>query len=124
VSTVGSWRGNALNELRRRGQRTTEQVDIVAMSRNRVTLVGEVTWRTTKTDATLLTELDTYKVPAMQQAGLRFAPNHTTLIISKGGYTPSLTRAARESAGRVVLLDVADILSGGTDTVNPTETAE
>lgn len=40
VSTVGSWWGNALNELRRRGQRTTEQVDIVAMSRNRVTLVG------------------------------------------------------------------------------------
>lgn len=60
----------------------------------------------------------------MQQAGLRFAPNHTTLIISKGGYTPSLTRAARESAGHVLLLNAADILTGATRTANLTETAE
>ena len=113
-----------INELRRSGQRCTEQVDIVAMSRNRVTLVGEVTWRATKTDANLLKDLETYKIPAMRQAGLRFTPNYTTLIISKGDYTPSLTRTARDSAGRVVLLDVADILSGGTGTANLTETAE
>jgi AAA+ ATPase superfamily predicted ATPase len=112
ATKVGPWWGSARNELRRTGQRSTEEVDIVGMRSGRVTIVGEVKWRNTTMDANLIKDLEDYKLPAMKQDGLRFATDFTTLLISKGGYTPSLRRAARESHGRIVLIDVADILAG------------
>lgn len=118
ATKVGPWWGHALNELRRNGQRSAEEVDIVAMKSGRVTLVGEVKWRNKSMDANLIRDFQNYKVPAMRQAGFKFASDYTTVIISKGGYTPSLLSAARESQGRIVLLDVADILAGGPGTVN------
>ena len=83
------------------------------MKSGRVTIVGEVKWRNPSMDANLIKDLQDYKLPAMRQDGLKFARDFTTLIISKGGYTASLRRAARESNGRIVLIDVADILAGG-----------
>jgi hypothetical protein len=112
ATKVGPWWGNALNELRRTGQRSSEEVDIVGMKSGRVTVVGEVKWRNATMDANLIKDLEDYKLPAMKQDGLKFAREFTTLIISKGGYTPSLRKAARESNGRIVLVDVADILAG------------
>src|SRR4051794_5131751 len=34
ATRVGSWWGNALNELRREGTRQTEEIDVVALSRS------------------------------------------------------------------------------------------
>ena len=44
ATRVGRWWGASLNRLRRSGERSTEEVDVVGTARNRVTLVGEVKW--------------------------------------------------------------------------------
>jgi AAA+ ATPase superfamily predicted ATPase len=120
ASTVGPWWGNSRNELRRTGARSTEEIDIVGMSKGRVTLVGEAKWRNKASDANVVNDLENYKVPAMRQAGMTFAANYTTVVLSKGGYTPSLVKAAHESDGRIVLVDVCDALGGGSGGIDPT----
>ncbi len=97
ATTVGPWWGNALNELRRTGVRSSEEVDIVGMKSGKATLVGEVKWRNSAMDANLIRDFEQSKVPAMKQDGLRFAADFTTLIISKGGYT---SRCAPRHASR------------------------
>ncbi|MGH7882188.1 MAG: ATP-binding protein, partial [Candidatus Dormibacteraceae bacterium] len=45
VTRVGGWWGRALDALRRTHQRNTEEIDLVALDRRSVTVLGECRWR-------------------------------------------------------------------------------
>lgn len=89
--------------------RSTEEIDIVGVARNRVTIVGEARWTARPLDVAILRDLADFKVPALVQAGFRLAGRHRTVLYGKGGYTEGLRRAAGED-DRIVLVDVADML--------------
>lgn len=110
ATKVGRWWGNALDRLRRSGDRSTEEIDVVGTARNRVTLVGEVKWTTKPLGEDVLRDLAAYKVPALEQDGFRLAGELTTVLFSRSGYTPGL-RSRAEDDGRLVLVDVARMLS-------------
>jgi AAA+ ATPase superfamily predicted ATPase len=110
ASRVDAWWGPALNEFRRTKERSTEEIDIVGMSRGKVTVIGEVKWRNRAIDANILADIGRYKIPAMRQAGLRISRDYKTLIFAKGGYTNSIAQASAESNGRILLLDANTIL--------------
>jgi len=105
VTRVGAWWGPSLNVLRRSGERSTEEIDVVGMARGRVTLVGEARWRDTAMDASYLDEVERFKIPALRQSDLKVASTPTILLFSRGGYTRGLGEAAR-TRDDVVLVDV------------------
>ncbi len=107
VSRVGAWWGPAANELRRTGQRTTEEIDIVGIARGRVVLVGEVRWRSTPMDVGVLGELDRFKLPALRQA-TRVAATPTIVLVSRAGFTPALRDAAAHGE-QIVLVEPPDL---------------
>jgi AAA+ ATPase superfamily predicted ATPase len=109
ATKVEAWWGPALNEFRRTGARSTEEVDIVGTSQGVVQLVGEVKWRNKKSDANIIQDLQTYKIPALRQAGLKISRDITMLVFAKAGYTPSLRTAEADGAG-IRLIDVPAIL--------------
>ncbi len=85
----GRWWGNARNDLRRNGTRTTEEIDIVGTARKRVTVVGEAKWTTTPLGVSILRDLEEFKIPALAQAGFKIAPQ----------VTPSCTAAPATPTG-------------------------
>lgn len=113
ASTVGHWWGHALNRLRRDGIRSTEEIDIVGASRKRVTILGEVKWTSKKMTEKVLRDLETYKLPALQQAGFKLAHQPVIVLYSRSGYSAGLLdRVATEDHLNAV--DVKTMLS--TDT--------
>lgn len=110
ATRVGRWWGNALNSLRRTGERTTEEIDVVGTARQRVTVVGEVKWTSRPLGVKILDDLVDYKVPALVQDGFKLARELTTVLYSRSGYTDSL-RARAEGDGRLILVDVDEMLS-------------
>jgi uncharacterized protein len=104
----GSWWGNARNDLRRTGERTTEEIDIVGTARGRVTLIGECRWRDKKMDGDLLKELDDFKLPALRQAGFKIDGDLQVLLFSRGGYSSAVERASVADE-RLRLVDVAEV---------------
>ena len=109
VTRVGPWWGNALNSLRRTGERTSEEIDVVGTARNRVVLVGEARWRNAPMDVRYLAQIDSYKIPALRQSGLKVSKEVKILLFSRGGYTAALQDAA-ELRPDVDLLDVSEML--------------
>ncbi len=105
ATTVSSWWGNAVNEFRRTGERTSEEIDIVGMRRSEVTLIGEAKWTNKPMSAHVVDALERFKVPALRQAGLRISPEVTTLLLSKSGYSPGLRKRAA-SDPKLILVDV------------------
>lgn len=102
----GSWWGNARNDLRRTGQRSTEEIDIVGLSSGRVTVIGECRWRNKAMDGAILKEIEDYKLPALRQAGHKIDENLQILLFSRGGYNGTLTNAAsQEERLRLVRID-------------------
>jgi len=110
ATTVSAWWGRALDRLRRAGVRGSEEIDVVGLARSRVTVVGECKWTAGRMTPRVLDELETYKLPALEQDGLRFAGGGPTILLfSKGGFKPSLAELAegREDL-RLVDLDEVD----------------
>lgn len=103
--TVGAWWGPALHTLRRTGERSSEEIDIVGIGRNRVTVVGEAKWQDKPLGPAVLQDLQTYKVPALSRAGFTLAPEVTTVLMARSGYTAALRRAAADNP-HLVLVDV------------------
>lgn len=94
---VGRWWGNALHEHRRARTRHTEELDVVALRRSSVTLIGECKWTTGRLGPQVLTDLETFKIPAMRQAGVRFAAGGATIaLFAKSGFTTSLLKAIEQ----------------------------
>jgi AAA+ ATPase superfamily predicted ATPase len=110
ASRIGRWWGNARHDLRRTKARFTEEIDIVGVARNRVTLVGEAKWTTDPLDVTILHDLAEYKRPALEQAGFKFASQPLTILYSKAGYTNTLGEQA-DTDEHLVLVDVPDALA-------------
>lgn len=110
VTSVDAWWGNSLNTLRRKGERSTEEIDIVGAARGRVTVVGEVRWRKRSMGAEYLTEIDEYKIPALRQSSVKVGNSIQIVLISRAGFTKRLKDLA---SGRndVTLVDAATALN-------------
>jgi AAA+ ATPase superfamily predicted ATPase len=94
ATRVGSWWGNALNEHRRSGDRQTEEVDVVGLRRSSVTVIGECKWTGAQLGPRILSDLETFKIPAMRQAGVRFASGGPMIaLFAKSGFKDSLVAA-------------------------------
>lgn len=109
ASRVGPWWGHALHELRRAGERTTEEIDVVGLGRGGVTVVGECKWTARKVGRRLLDDIEAYKLPALRQAGLKVAAQPEILLFSRAGFTDALVE---EAATRVdlTLVDAAEVV--------------
>jgi AAA+ ATPase superfamily predicted ATPase len=95
ATRVGSWWGNALNALRRTGERTSEEIDVVGLKRGVVSVVGECKWQTAPLALDVLTALEAYKIPALRQAKVRLARDgFMVALFSKSGFDPRLVEAA------------------------------
>lgn len=110
ATRVGCWWGRAEDSLRRSGERTSEEIDIVGMARGRVTLIGEVKWTARPVGPSILQELERYKIPALRQAGHRVAANPQILLYSKAGFTEAMRQRAEDDA-RLELISAIDVLS-------------
>jgi hypothetical protein len=110
ATRVGAWWGPALHAHRRSGERSSEEVDVVGMARGRVTVVGEARWTNRRLGAEILHDVETYKLPAMRQAGLRLASDPEIVLFSRSGYAAVLRRAAGDRHRRLTLVDVPDAL--------------
>jgi AAA+ ATPase superfamily predicted ATPase len=95
VSAVGPWWGRALDELRAAGERGSEEIDVVGGSRSRLTVVGECKWTSGPMTGRVLGDLERFKIPALRQAGARFAAGGPTILLfSKSGFKDNLTAQA------------------------------
>ena len=94
ATRVGSWWGHALNEHRRSGERQTEEIDVVGLQRSSVTVVGECKWTGAQLGPKVLQDLETFKIPAMRQAGVRFAAGGPRIaLFARSGFKDSLLAA-------------------------------
>lgn len=110
ATRVDRWWGNALNSYRATGERTTEEIDVVGSVRKRITVIGEAKWTAKPVGEKLLSDLKTYKIPALKQGGLKLASNPLIVLFSRSGYTPGLSVRAREE-DNLELVDVTKMLS-------------
>lgn len=111
VTSVGRWWGNAVNELRRSGERTSEELDVVAGARGKVQLVGECKWTAKPVGLKVLGDVEQYKLPALRQAGIGVVKNPMVVLFGKSGYDDSLHERAAEDP-MVILTDVPSMLGG------------
>jgi AAA+ ATPase superfamily predicted ATPase len=110
VTTVGAWWGNAANRFRRSRERSSEEIDAVGTLRNRVTLVAECKWTRRPLEASIVADLDTYKVPALVDAGFEVVERPRVVLFSRSGYSEGLqTLADRDE--RIELVDVESELA-------------
>jgi AAA+ ATPase superfamily predicted ATPase len=107
ATRVGSWWGPALDELRATNERTNEEIDIVGIARNRVTVVGEVRWRNRPIDLGILGEIDRYKLPALRKV-TNVVAHPQIVLVSRSGFTPALHEAATEEP-RIRLVEITEL---------------
>ncbi len=107
---VAGWWGLSRHDLRKTGQRSTEEIDVAGLGRGRVTLVGEAKWQRKPMDFAVLQALREYKLPALEQAGFKLDASPTILLFARSGYAPALEKAARDDPA-VVLIDVPQHLA-------------
>jgi hypothetical protein len=106
---VGAWWGNALNSLRRTGERTTEEVDGVALTGSKVRAVLEAKWTNGPMARQVYDDLLTYKLPALTQAGLTVVDPPDIVLVSRAGFSTALQRTAKDDP-RVRLVTAEEIL--------------
>lgn len=114
ATRIGSWWGPARHDLRRSGERSAEEIDIVGMARRRITIVGEAKWTTRPLDVRVLRDLAEYKRPALEQAGFPIDPSFRTVLYCRAGYTDGLRRRAAEDP-RLHLVNVEDVVAPAAD---------
>jgi AAA+ ATPase superfamily predicted ATPase len=113
ATQVGPWWGRSLDRLRTEGERGSEEIDVVAAARSRVTVVGECKWTSGRMTGRVLGDLERFKIPALRQAGARFAPGGPQILLfSKSGFKDSLVEQAAGRRGDVRLLDLTDVELG------------
>lgn len=111
ATRFGRWWGNAANELRRTGERTTEEIDAVGSARGRVVVVGEAKWTSRPVGAGIVDEIERFKLPALRQSGLKVAPRPRIVLFSRSGYTDRLQELAGDNA-HITLVDVGAEIAG------------
>lgn len=73
------------------------------MMRGKVTLVAECKWTTKPLGPDIITDLDTYKIPALRDAGFKIADDLSIVLFSKTGYHHSQTAWIPPSRPQVAL---------------------
>lgn len=109
ATAVGTWWGPALNRLRASKERTTEEIDTVAVRGRQVVAVAEAKWTNKPLDASVLSDLLDYKLPALAQAGFNVAGVEIVLA-SRSGFTNGLEALAATTPG-THLVTAGDLLS-------------
>jgi uncharacterized protein len=107
ATRVGSWWGPALDEFRATNERTSEEIDIVGISRGRVTVVGEVRWRNRPMDVGILGEINRFKLPALRKA-TNVVAHPQIVLVSRSGFAPMLHEAAARDP-RIRLVEIAEL---------------
>jgi hypothetical protein len=111
---LGGWWGNARNDLRRTGRRTTEEIDIIGLTTGRrVAVIGECRWRNKAMDGAILEEIENYKLPALRQAGYEIDDELQVLLFARSGYNSTLRKAASENR-RLRLVSIAAVADART----------
>lgn len=111
ATKVGAWWGNALNVHRRDGSRQTEEIDVVGIRRRVVSVVGECRWRNRPLGLEALTNLETYKIPALREAKVRVARESLSIVLfSKSGFGDGLVQVADERAD-IRLIGVDELIA-------------
>lgn len=106
----GRWWGNAANVYRRDKSRTTEEVDVVGLLRNRVTAVVECKWTNKQLTPSIVADLETYKIPALRDGGLKVVKDPRIILMCRSGYSDGLVELAA-SDERIELVDIPAALS-------------
>jgi uncharacterized protein len=114
AAAVGNWWGNAAGRFRRSGERSAEEIDVVGTLGNKVTLVAECKWTSSRLGPKVLADLDTYKIPALAESGLKLSDGLKIFLFAKSGYTDSLREIAAGDS-RVELVDVPAELAASID---------
>lgn len=107
ATRVGSWWGPALDEFRASNERTSEEIDIVGIARSRVTVVGEVRWRSRPMDVDVLGEIERFKLPALRKATTVVA-HPQVVLVSRSGFAPALREAAAREP-RIRLVEIEEL---------------
>lgn len=106
ATRFGNWWGPAANALRRTKERSTEEIDVVGARSGTITLVAEAKWTRKPLTPAILNDLETYKIPALRDSGMKVAARPCIVLFSRGGYSTSLVAAAAEHE-HIELVDVA-----------------
>lgn len=106
----GRWWGKAANIHRRARTRTTEEIDVVGLVKNRVTAVAECTWTDKPLTPSIVADLDAYKIPALRDAGLDVVDEPRIILLCRSGYSDRLVELAAAD-DRIDLVDVPAALS-------------
>ncbi|HWH45294.1 MAG TPA: ATP-binding protein [Thermoleophilaceae bacterium] len=112
AQSVGGWWGNALNAHRQAGTRTTEEVDVVGTYRKQLRIVGECKWTDPPMHQSVLNDLQTFKLPAIEQEKRLKIPKAgpRVLLFSKSGFSTDLAAAA-EKDEQVTLVPVEQVVN-------------
>ena len=108
-TAVGAWWGPALHRLRATGERTTEEIDTVALRGKKVVAVGEAKWTNKKLGAAVLSDLLDYKLPALTQTGFDVSGVEVVLA-SRSGFSDGL-RALASATPNTHLVLASDLLT-------------
>ena len=95
ASRFGAWWGNAANEFRRTGERTSEEIDAVGARGNKVVMVAEAKWTAAPMTPEVLDHLERYKLPALRQA-VPVTDRPEVVLFAKAGYSDALRRLAAD----------------------------
>lgn len=106
---VGSWWGNALNNLRRTHEPSSEEIDVVVLDGRKVLAVAEAKWTNGDMTADVLTDLDNYKLPALAQAGFEVS-GADIVLAAKRDFSESLQTLAG-TRSNVTLLPAHEMLA-------------
>lgn len=80
-----------MHELRRTRERSSEEIDVVGLGRSAVTVVGECKWTSTRVSLKVLDDLESYKLPALQQSGVKLAGSGPRIVLfSRAGFKENL----------------------------------
>lgn len=111
ASRVGSWWGRSTNAERKRGERTTEEVDVVGMKASTVTVVGECKWTRAKMGLETLSDLERFKLPAMAESGARFRRGGPAIVLfSRSGFSDGLRNVAK-ARSEIALVDMIQLVA-------------
>lgn len=110
ASRVGSWWGPALNELRAKQERETEEIDVVGLHRGRVSVLGECKWTSKPISVSLLGEIEKFKLPALRQSGAKVKRDGPLIaLFSRSGFTDGLRSAALDNE-RLRLVELEELI--------------
>ena len=103
AESIGRWWGPARHDLRKRGHRATEEIDVVSAWGRQVTVVGECRWTAKPMPRSVLDDLIDLKIPALGQVA--DVSQATIVLFSRSGFAPDLRAVAAERNARLVDLD-------------------